>query len=184
MSTSRKIAAKPGYHHGDLRRALVDAAAKIVAKEGAGAVTLREVARLAGVSHNAPYRHFESLEALLAAVAAQGFKKFRDHLIAAQSVKHGREISALGHAYVDFARGNPKLYSLMFGAWLDKAQHAELREASRAAFGVLQGAIGKTGKAGQLAAYARWALVHGLSQLIIDKQLALSDAAIEELLGG
>src|SRR5882724_1723475 len=76
VSTSRRAAEKPDYHHGDLRRALLAAAAKIVTKAGAPAVTLREVARLAGVSHNAPYRHFDSLSALLAEVAAEGFADF------------------------------------------------------------------------------------------------------------
>ena len=184
MSTSKRHVAEVPYHHGDLRRALVDATAKIVAREGAAAVTLREVARLAGVSHNAPYRHFESLAALLAAVATEGFEAFRAALLtAAEIAKPGQRKKALGQAYLRFALDNPRLYLLMFGPDLDKSAYPELKAAANAAFAVLRGETAKS--AGRGSGYAEaigaWAFVHGLAHLIIDKQIKPSDPAIAAL---
>jgi AcrR family transcriptional regulator len=185
VSTSRTSAAKPGYHHGDLSRALVDAAAKIVAKEGAGAVTLREVARLASVSHNAPYRHFDSLSALLAAVATEGFEEFGARLReAAEAEPDARKRrNAIGRAYVRFAIDNPKLYLLMFGAELDKTQHPELRAAADDAFSILTSTLSRAGRAAHADAINAWAFVHGLAHLVLDKQIKPNDPAIAELMG-
>lgn len=181
MSTSRRQVAEVPYHHGDLRRTLLDATAKIVARDGAAAVTLREVARLAGVSHNAPYRHFEGLSALLATVATEGFEAFRAHLLTAgENAKPGQRKKALGQAYLSFALENPRLYLLMFGPDLDKSAHPELSAAAKAAFAVLRGETAKS--AGRGSGYAKaigaWAFVHGLAHLIIDKQIKPSDPAI------
>lgn len=181
MSTSKRRPAEVSYHHGDLRRALIDATAKIVAKDGAAAVSLREVARVAGVSHNAPYRHFESLAALLAAVASEGFGAFRVRLeAAAKKASPAQRKGALGKAYLDFALDNPRLYLLMFGPDLDKAAHPELLKASQDAFGVLLSETAKGGGSGQTDAIAAWAFVHGLAHLIIDKQIKPSNPALAE----
>ena len=185
MSTSNRTAEKPGYHHGDLRRALIDAAAKIVRKQGAGAVTLREVARTAGVSHNAPYRHFDSLGALLAAIATEGFEEFGAALRAAAEEEPDAKFrrNAIGGAYLRFALDNPKLYRLMFGAELDKSDHPELRAASDAAFSILTGTLARSGKTGHADAINAWAFVHGLAHLVLDKQIKPTDPAIAELMG-
>jgi AcrR family transcriptional regulator len=185
MSTSRRAAEKPDYHHGDLRRALLDAAGKIVAKEGAPAVTLREVARLAGVSHNAPYRHFDSLSALLAEVAAEGFKDFGARLneAAAEEPDATRRKNAIGRAYLRFALDHPRLYLLMFGGELDKTQHPDLRAAADKSFAILTGTVAKAGRAGHADAIRAWAFVHGLAHLVLDKQIKASDPAITDLLG-
>ena len=186
-STSRPAATeKPGYHHGDLRHALLDAAAKIVAKQGAPAVTLREVARLAGVSHNAPYRHFDGLSALLAAVAAEGFVEFGECLVAAAEAEPDakRRRNAIGRAYLRFALDHPRLYLLMFGAELDKTTHPELRAAADKSFSVLTGTLAKAGRAGHADAIRAWAFVHGLAHLVLDKQIKANDPAIAALLGG
>lgn len=185
MSTSKRAAGNPGYHHGDLHRTLVDAAAKIVAKEGVAAVTLREVARLAGVSHNAPYRHFESLSALLAAVATEGFEEFGARLREAAEGEPDakRRRTVIGRAYLRFALDNPKLYLLMFGAELDKAEHPDLRAAADDAFSVLTGTLSRTGRAGHAEAINAWAFVHGLAHLVLDKQIKANDPAIADLLG-
>ena len=180
MSTSPRKAPEPAYHHGDLRRALIDATAKIVAREGTAAVSLREVARLAGVSHNAPYRHFESLEALLAAVATEGFEAFRERLEeAAAKASPARRKHALGRAYLDFALDNPRLYLLMFGPDLDKPAFPALQKAAHSAFAVLTDA---TAKGGHTRAIGAWAFVHGLAHLILDKQIRRNDPAIAALL--
>ena len=185
MSTSRRAAEKPDYHHGDLRRALLDAATKIVARDGAPAVTLREVARLAGVSHNAPYRHFDSLAALLAAVAAEGFETFGAQLTKAAAAEGDakRRATAIGRAYLRFALDNPKLYLLMFGGELDKGQHPALRAAADKSFSVLTATLSKAGRAGHVAAIGAWAFVHGLAHLVLDKQIKPNDPAIVDLLG-
>src|SRR6185295_3401218 len=170
------------YHHGDLRRALLDATQKLVARDGAAAVTLREVARLAGVSHNAPYRHFESLSALLAAVAAEGFEAFGARLLAAvENAKPAQRKKALGQAYLGFALDNPRLYLLMFGPVLDRSEHPELKTAADAAFAVLTGETARTagkGGSGHTEAIGAWAFVHGLAHLIIDKQIKRTDPAV------
>src|SRR5919205_4393672 len=111
----------PRYHHGNLRRALIDTALAMVTEEGAWNFTLREVARRAGVSHAAPYNHFEDKAALLAEVAALGFESLRQTLEAAA---RGRPRSArqafagIGAAYVRFGVEQPAHYRLMFGAEL------------------------------------------------------------------
>src|SRR5688572_33107199 len=101
MSTSA------AYHHGDLRAVLLRTAGEMLEKEGLGALSLREVARRSGVSHNAPYRHFPDRDSLLAALAAEGFREFGDAL-----AKRPRQ--EMGEAYVEFALEHPQRFRLMF----------------------------------------------------------------------
>src|SRR5262245_4715846 len=122
MSTSRR--AKKAYHHGDLRAALLQAGGNLLEKEGLDALSLREVARRAGVSHNAPYRHFPDRDRLLAALAEEGFAELGRTL--AEAGKRGpRE---RGEAYVGFALAHPQRFRLMFGGLLRIADHPGLRE--------------------------------------------------------
>lgn len=141
-------------------------------------MSLREVARIAGVSHNAPYRHFTSREDLLAAVAAAGFRDLERQLkSAAARADAAQKLNSLGRAYLRFALGNRGLYTLMFGGELDKSSFEDLRDASKGAFVQLEGGI--AGRGGPLAgATAAWAFVHGLAHLIIDKQIALKESDI------
>ncbi|MCW8086812.1 TetR/AcrR family transcriptional regulator [Sabulicella glaciei] len=165
MSTS----AKP-YHHGDLRAALLDAADSLLDAGGDGAVSLREAARIAGVSPTAAYRHFADKEALLAALAARHFAQFGAALGAAG-------LDAQGIAYVRFALARPGRFRLMFGPLLSRAKaHPELLAASQAAFDALTRIAG-----GREAAIRAWALVHGLSHLLLDGALA-DDVSPEDLL--
>lgn len=160
MSTSARR--KRRYHHGDLRAALLAAAGKVLEDQGPAGVLLREVARLAGVSHNAPYRHFASREALLAALAAQGFDEFAARMQAA-----GLET---GEAYVAFALEHPQLFRLMFGGTVKLASDPELARAAGRAYESLVQAFRARGDVAdpQTAAAAAWALVHGLAQLLLD----------------
>ncbi|MBW2257316.1 MAG: TetR/AcrR family transcriptional regulator, partial [Deltaproteobacteria bacterium] len=106
------------YHHGDLRRALVDAALLLIERSGASGVTLRGAARLAGVSQTAPYRHFSDKRALLAAVAEQGFQSLSTQLREASASHEGDpmgRLRALGVAYVHFAQAQPSHFRVMFG---------------------------------------------------------------------
>ena len=171
------------YHHGDLRRALIDTALAMVTEEGAWNFTLREVARRAGVSQAAPYNHFEDKSALLAEVAAFGFQSLRQTLEAAargQPRSARQAFAGIGAAYVRFGVEHPAHYRLMFGAELaDKARHPTLQAASDATFAVLTGVLERGQASGQVRrgavrdqALAAWSLVHGLTTLLIDQRLS------------
>lgn len=171
-----------GYHHGDLPAALLRAAGQTLEKKGAAALSLREAARRAGVSHNAPYRHFPQREALLAALAAQGFAMLGEEL----RRYSGRE---LGEAYVRFALAHPQRFRLMFGGALPYPKYPDLREAATAAQRALLDAF-KDLPQPALAAAAAWALVHGLAQLILDghfreaqRTAGGADAFVRQVLG-
>src|SRR5262252_7607274 len=144
MTTSRRR-----YHHGDLRAAILRAAAQLLEKQGVEGLSLREAARRARVSHYAPYRHFPSKEALLAALAARGFERFQEELAGAERAGGFR---GRGEAYIRFALANPQLFRLMFGTGLSIAGDANLREQASRAFGGLQQAI--AAHAGKDAPYA------------------------------
>jgi AcrR family transcriptional regulator len=179
------------YHHGDLRRALIDTALAMVTEEGAWNFTLREVARRAGVSHAAPYNHFEDKSALLAEVAALGFQSLREALEAAagEQPRSARQaLARVGAAYVRFGVEHPAHYRLMFGAELaDKARYPALQEASDAAFAVLTGVLERGQASGQVRrepvldqALAAWSLVHGLATLLIDQRASFLGASTGE----
>ena len=189
------------YHHGDLKRALVETAQAML-REGEGwQFNLREVARRAGVSHTAPYKHFPDKSALLAEIARQGYLQLRDALTAAvgQNTPSARaELLAASEAYLAFGRANSSLYRLMFSADVDKVRYEGLIEASLATFDVLLDILTRGQKEGVFRAAplegqaaACWALVHGLTMLDLDGQLLAekvganpSEAAIESLLEG
>jgi len=146
------------YHHGDLRAAVLSAAWKMIEKEGVEGLSVREAARRAGVSHNAPYRHFAGREALLAALVAQGFEQ----LSRAMEGRTGRE---LGEAYVAFALANPQRYRLMFSG---SRASSELKAHFSRPFAHL-------GADAAAAGAAAWSLVHGLSWLILEGHLEESE---------
>src|SRR5262249_38165738 len=149
---------KAAYHHGDLRASVLRAASELLEKNGIDRLSLRDVARRAGVSHNAPYRHFPSRGALLEAMAAAGFERFANELAAAE---RAGGLRARGEAYVRFALAQPQLFRLMFSAGLDSASDANLSEQATRAFGGLQQAISEhAGKEAPHATIAAWALVH------------------------
>ncbi len=135
-----------GYHHGNLREALVEAAVALIAQHGPAGFTVAEAARLAGVSPGAPYRHFRDAEALLAEVALRGFDRFAEHL--ARAWNDGRPdpataFEALGRAYLGFARREPAYYAAMFETHLAPEAHPGLAAAGDRAFGVLREATEK-----------------------------------------
>ncbi len=178
MTTSRSAErAASAYHHGDLRRGLLDAAETLLERDGGpAALSLREVARAAGVSHNAPYRHFADREALLAALAAEGFARLASALNkAATTMPAPARALAVGRAYLRFARTHRALYLLMFGPGIRKSAHPALAAAASAAFAALRSAEegGRVpAKRARHEAVGGWALAHGLAHLIVDGQLA------------
>jgi AcrR family transcriptional regulator len=173
------------YHHGDLRRALVEATLNAIEADGAQGITLRGVARAAGVSHMAPYNHFADKAALLAAAAAAGFRRLRaamEERMTRHPAGDPRRLQDAGIAYAIFAVENPELFRLMFGPELaDKRRHEELAHAAQEVLGVLVGALAETGIVsggpGGASAFAvtPWALVHGLAMLAVAGQLPSMD---------
>lgn len=191
------------YHHGDLRRALVEAATRLVQRDGAAQVSLRQIAREAGVSHAAPYHHFPDRESLLAEVALGGFVALGEALRkgAHDSEEDGPlvRLQGAGVAYVLFAVANPEMYRLMFGGLLsDRSRYPALKAGAEAAFGVLLELLGRDGSTGSEAdpgsshaagtlnavALATWSMVHGLASLLIEHLLEQETAAVttEELI--
>ena len=154
------------YHHGDLRNALLDAARAILEEESLAALSLRAVARKAGVSHAAPYRHFPNHEALLVELAIEGFAELRAGIVAA-SASPGAEsdrIAHLGAAYMRFVARRPALTRLMYGPQVPN-------RTAFPALGQAADAIGEEiGKALHDSALglAVWAAVHGLAMLVLE----------------
>jgi len=196
------------YHHGDLRRAIVKAALEILRETQILEFSLRELARQAGVSHNAPYKHFADKRELLAAVSAAGFDMLTKRMT--------REIAGLGNAreqlfamlraYIDHGVENPALYSLMFGGYLSGPDHgrpaielAEVEKTKALLAGVIiAGGLGRAIPhtprnerkiAGAI--LACWSLAHGLTLLLADglvgpkkKSGALGDSLVRGMLDG
>ncbi len=171
---------KTQYHHGDLRRALVDSALELVDDEGLEALTTRALARKLEVSHAAPARHFPNRGSLLAEVAAEAFERFAQALArAAKPLPPGPAFSAMGRAYVRFALDHPGLLRLMFSpelkALTEPSPH--LAAASSQAYAVLQsGARGALGEAATdddvgAAAFLGWSVAHGAAMLWLDGPL-------------
>lgn len=169
------------YHHGDLRAALLDVAAEMIAAGGIESVTLRALSERTGVSRTAPYRHFADKSVLLAAVAEEGFKRLLQHLRAVEQ-REGDVLTRfqqMGVAYIQFAVENPTHYRLMFSH--ERAQHDAhpgLAAAGKAVFDSLVTGIQACQAAGRMRAgdprglaYVAWATVHGLASLLIDGQL-------------
>jgi AcrR family transcriptional regulator len=191
------------YHHGDLRRALIDTALQLVTEEQDWTFSLREVARRAGVSPRAPYNHFPEKLDLLAAAAAVGFELLRDGLRDAMAGFDEPEarVVAICRTYVHLGLENPALYRLMFGPALSDTGTADrptvAKQAGAEARAVLEEAILSGARSGafaispddledlELAALSTWSATHGLTMLIIDKipSAALSaDNLIERML--
>lgn len=160
---------------------LLDAAAALIIERGPQGFSLREVARRARVSEAAPYWHFSSKEALLAAVAEQGFVGLGDAMteVRARVKDPRRRLQELGVAYVRFALAHPSHLRIMFGPEIhDKTAHPSLHAAGEHAFGLLVATITEAQRAGyvrrgdpEALAVAAWSMVHGLSALLIDAQL-------------
>jgi AcrR family transcriptional regulator len=170
--------AKP-YHHGNLRETLLAAAVGLIREVGPAGFTLREVARRAGVSHNAPYRHFRDKDELLAAVAAQGFRELKEAMLkgaAAKSTALGR-LKRSGYAYVAFALRRPEHFAAMFDVPASGAD-PDCRQAGEEAFATLVNFIELCQREGQLPAggtehraLLAWSLVHGIAKLAVARRL-------------
>jgi AcrR family transcriptional regulator len=160
------------YHHGNLKQALVESALALLRERPADEIGLREVARRIGVSTAAPYRHFESRDSLLSALASHGFRELERRLRGVVEENGPGALAELGQAYVRFALENRNLFGLMLRGERG-VPNEELRAAGQAAFNLLQAAVDDlAGTSSREGAAGAWALVHGLSILAIERQLA------------
>jgi len=196
------------YHHGHLAAALIDAALALLDETQDWTFSLREVARRAGVSHNAPYKHFPEKRDLLAAVAARGFEALAERMAAARDGAYGARtrIAACGRAYVAHGIANPALYRLMFGAALTApkvGRPAMEKNAAAEAQAIFAETLAEAVRGCALpsrladpreaaaASVAVWSLLHGLTMLAIDDFIgppsniaALVDSLLGALLDG
>lgn len=133
-----------GYHHGNLKEALIEAARTLIAERGASALTFAEAARAAGVSPAAPYRHFRDRDALLQEVALRGFQRMGEMMVAAWGEGGPTPVKALhevGKAYLAFARTEPAYYAAMFESGVAIGANPELRAAAEGAFAAVRSAV-------------------------------------------
>ena len=174
------MAAKRPYHRGNLKQSLLDSAVALIGEVGPQAFTLREVARRADVSHNAPYRHFHDKDDLLAAVAAQGFDRLTESM--KKTMAKGRDAAErfrlAGRGYVEFALRWPRHTLVMFEGPKPAEQRPEHAECAQRAFQTLLDAITAAQAEGALPkgdpeqlAIAAWSGVHGLAKLAIGGQI-------------
>jgi len=182
------------YHHGNLRDALLAAGLDMLESSAGESFSLRELARQVGVSANAPYRHFPSKDDLLLAMIAEGFQRLTAAQMTAQMAAIEQQASpadifmAAGLAYIHFARDNPGLFRLMFGAFAAANASEEKSSAANAAFANLHFGMAAAlelpvdDKRVTLSAIHAWGLVHGLSQLLLDHQLDNKSADVDQLI--
>lgn len=167
-----------GYHHGNLREALIEAALELIGAKGPAGFTIAEAARLAGVSPAAPYRHFRDADALLAEVALRGYERFVVRLTKAWNGGRPDPVRAfedLGCGYLAFAREEPAFYAAMFDSRLALDSHPELQAAGDRAFTVLREAadqVAATLPKGRrppslMMALHLWAMAHGIAALFV-----------------
>lgn len=190
-------AARGGYHHGDLRQAMIDAAEAVLAEKGIGGFTLRECARRAGVSPAAPAHHFGNLVGLLTVVATLGFNQLSDAMekaVAEAARTGGDRLAAIAEAYLAVALARPGRFRVVFGRLGLKREDGALRLAGIRAFGILvretKLALGREETGASLtrppSVFAEdddlgtvlfvWSVTHGFSMMLIDGQLGPFDA--------
>ena len=179
-AVTRAPRARRTYHHGDLRRSLVAAATRLLDGHGAQGVTLRGAARQAGVSQAAPYRHFASKEALLAAVAAEAFDALKEACSAAVAADPGdpvHRLEVVAVTYVRFAVQHPARYRLMWAPTPRGRDHPVLAQAARSTGEPLLLALiecmppGLASEAPVERLFVLWSLLHGIAGLLLDEQL-------------
>jgi AcrR family transcriptional regulator len=184
---------RSGYHHGNLREAMILASLKILERDGLAGLGMRAAAREAGVSQTAPYHHFDGKEGLLAAVAARGFVRLQsdqDAIASRGDLDPEARVRELGVGYVRMARRFPEVFKLMFGPTIPhRESYPELAEAYTAAYQVIEDAVrdllvSRHGRVepGEvtIGVTAAWATVHGLANLLIDGRLRPGDGPIAD----
>src|SRR6201984_1221446 len=179
---------EPGYHHGNLKEALLQAALDLISKKGPAGFTFADAARMAGVSPAAPYRHFRDRDELLSSIAQRGFQQFEGMLTHALDAGRPDTVTAferVGNAYLAFARDEPAFYSAMFESGLPVDLNPALQAASERAFGIIRAAAerlaalappGTPRPPAMMIALHIWSMSHGVASLF-----ARGDAARRKL---
>lgn len=177
MSTSKKVSSiKSGYHHGNLISDLKNHAIKMIKTKGVNQLNLRDLAAKCGVSATAVYRHYESKQHLLAAIAQEGFIQLQQ---AMSEAKEPHKLQMIGVAYIHFALQHPVEFQLMFGAFLEKEKYPSLYLASQEAYQILRTQVAKGVEEGLMVGdidsltRAAWATVHGTAMLLLDNQFVI-----------
>jgi AcrR family transcriptional regulator len=171
------------YHHGDLKNALIEAGIKILAKEGVGGLSLRKVAKKAGVSHSAPYAHFTDKQSLIAAISTEGFKQLYAELDTAVSQYASdpkRQLMEGAWAYVQFAINNTDTFKIMFSGVLEKEKdYPSFVEISRRTFDRVVDVVRACQDAGflrpapqEIMAVSVWGQLHGIVSLLLEGQVS------------
>jgi len=170
------------YHHGDLKNALIRAGAELLVQEGVAALTLRRVARRAGVSHSAPYAHFADREALVAAISTEGLRLLRERIemaVRRRDGDPGRQLEEAAFATVEFGLEQPDLYQVTFSSFIANEQdHPDYVDMARGSFGALVELVRRGQAAGvveagpaEVVAVAFWSVTHGLVSLLGNRQV-------------
>lgn len=171
------------YHHGDLKNALIEAGIKILSKEGVGGLSLRKVAKQAGVSHSAPYAHFTDKQSLIAAISTEGFKQLYAELDAAISSNAGdpkQQLMGGAWAYVEFAMNNTDTFKIMFSGALEKEKaYPAFVEISHKTFERVADIVSACQDVGvlrpapvEIMAVSVWGQLHGIISLILEGQVS------------
>jgi len=188
---------KVSWHHGNLREEMLQRGLALLELRGAADLSLREVARLAGVSQTAPTHHFGDKEGLLAALATEGFHALMSERLSAlkDGMTKERRLRVVMRVYVEFALKRPELFHLMFGPRIaDKRKHGPLMEASAGSFQFLSNTIAEfmadhsdDGRPPRFSAIAVWSGMHGLATLLADRDSGLCqvpDEMVEDVCTG
>ncbi len=174
---------RKSYHHGHLKNALISAGIEILSKEGLAGLSIRKVAKKAGVSHAAPYAHFADKQALIAAISTEGYRRLYDQLSAAvESHKDNPQqmLVEVGWAYIQFAMRDPEHFKTMFSGVIEQEKdYPEFREMSQKSFELLVSLVRDCQEAGLLApgsadmvSISLWSLVHGFVLLLLESQIS------------
>jgi AcrR family transcriptional regulator len=199
MSRSHSVARpakRDGYHHGDLRNALVGAGRELLSERGVDGLSLREVARRAQVSQAAPYHHFADKAELVSAIVQRGFEDFAAALRAAAGEAGESALArlmAMGQAYVRFAVGQPQVFRLMFRPELREVAAgpaaAAMSRAGEDSYEVFRTAVRAAVAEGSVrgevddVAIAAWSIVHGLATLVVDGPVDFGGRSVDDLTG-
>ena len=188
--------AKKTYHHGDLKNALIRAGVEILAEQGVGGLSLRQVALRAGVSHAAPYAHFADKQSLIAAISTDGFQRLYEKLADAANANRAdprQQLLETANAYLEFAADDPARFKVMFSGILEQEKdYPEFVEASQKNYELVVEIVRTCQAAGVLppgpaerTAISIWATVHGLAALALERQIPhtlLEQVSMRELL--
>lgn len=187
---------RKNYHHGNLKNTLIDAGTKIITKEGLTGLSMRRVAKKAGVSPTAPYAHFSDKQALIAAISTAGYHRLYDQLNSTVTIHHGDPQSMLveaGWTYVQFALSDPERFKVMFsGIIQQEKEYPEFREIAQKNFALLVELVKGCQENGILSsapsdmiAVRLWSVVHGFIMLLLEGQIShtlLDRVSVRELL--